>query len=128
MDINDRFEDACSLIIGKEQNKTGIGTLGEKTLHVVLKYTFEPDATKHEIKIESYCADIKNDKGIIEIQTRSFNALRKKLAFFLENQVVTIVYPIPKRKWIIWIDDKTGKTTDKRKSPKVGKACQPPHA
>jgi len=98
----------------------GIGTLGEKTLHAALKHYFEPNTTKHEIKIGSFVADIVTENGIIEIQTRSFDKLRKKLAVFLEITQVTVVYPIPKTKWLLWINKDTGEVTKKRKSPKRG--------
>lgn len=115
-----QFEDACNLIINRERERTSIGTLSEKTLHSVLKHTFEPDQRKQEIKIGTFYADIKNDKGIIEIQTRNFNALRKKLDFFLQDYTVTIVYPIACEKWLVWLDPTTGEVTKKRKSPKKG--------
>jgi len=124
MQIIEQFVNARNLIVGNEINRLGIGSLGEKTLHAVLKHTFEPDASKHEIKIGGFFADIVNLNGITEVQTRSFNALRKRLAFFLENYIVTIVYPIAQRKWLVWIDPETGECTKRRKSPKTGKACE----
>ena len=89
-----------------------------------MKHTFEPDENKHEIKIGRFYADIQNDSGIFEIQTRSFNALRKKLSFFLENNIVTVIYPIPHQKWLVWIDNDFGQISKKRKSPKVGTVYQ----
>lgn len=115
-----RFDDACDTIIGKNREKCGIGTLGEKTLHAVLKQYFELQTEKHEIKIGRYVADIVSENEIIEIQTQGFNNLRKKLESFLDCMEVTVVYPIPKTKWLCWIDEKTGEITKKRKSPKVG--------
>jgi len=103
--------------------KKGIGTLGEKTLHATLKHHFEPDATKHEIKMGSFIADIVKENDIIEIQTSAFDRLRKKLTEFLEMTSVTIVYPIPKTKWLLWIDEETGIVTKKRKSPRRGHIC-----
>ena len=103
-----------------EPDRKTIGTLREKTLHAVIKHYYEPDASKHEITVGSYVADIVTDGGIIEIQTGSFAKLRKKLAVFLQTSPVTVVYPLPKTKWLIWIDEKTGETTKKRKSPKQG--------
>lgn len=123
-----KFIEACKNIIQIErgQNGTGdsprsIGTLGEKTLHAVLKQYYEPDRANHERKIGSFVADIVNDAGIIEIQTRAFDKLRKKLAGFLEIYPVTVIYPIPKTKWLLWIDTQTGEITKKRKSPKQGR-------
>jgi len=116
-----RFRDACEKILSAERAKTGIGTFGEKSLHAILKLYFEPDKTKHEITVGSFIADIVADGAVIEIQTRSFDKLRKKLIELLEIYPVTVVYPIPKTKWISWIDAQTGETTKKRKSPKQGK-------
>ena len=115
-----KFYDACNMIIGKDREKCGIGTLGEKTLHAVLKQYFEPQTEKQEIKIGRYVADIVSENGIIEIQTRAFNTLRKKLESFLEFTDVTVVYPIPKTKWLCWIDKETGEVSKQRKSPKTG--------
>lgn len=93
-----KFKEACQSIIHIEREQNGIGTLGEKTLHAVLKQYYEPDKTNHERKVGSFVADIVTDSGIIEIQTRAFDKLRKKLAEFLEIAAVTVVYPIPKTK------------------------------
>lgn len=98
----------------------GIGTLNEKTLHITLKSYFEPDKSKHEIKVLGYVADIVNDSGIIEIQTQGLNRLRKKLDVLLDYTNVTIVYPIAQTKWLYWIDKETGEISKKRKSPKKG--------
>jgi hypothetical protein len=102
------------------ENAMLIGTLGEKTLHAVLKQYYEPDSARHEVKVGSFVADIVSDEGIIEIQTRAFDKLRKKLTEFLQFHHVTVVYPLPKTKWLIWIDEETGEATKKRKSPKQG--------
>ncbi|MCL2079775.1 MAG: hypothetical protein FWH17_08045 [Oscillospiraceae bacterium] len=98
----------------------GIGTLGEKTLHSAIKHYIEPDSSKHEVKIGAFVADIVTDEGIIEIQTRAFDKLRKKLAAFLEISPVMLVYPLPRVKYLMWIDGKTGDVSKKRKSPKLG--------
>ncbi len=99
----------------------GIGTLGEKTLHSVLKRYFEPDTSRHEVKIDGFVADIVSEGRIIEIQTRQFDKLRRKLACFLARTDVTVVYPVARTKWLIWIDEATGECTKKRKSPKTGR-------
>lgn len=118
-----RFEQICAQILASPQRQDGIGTLGEKTMHAVLKHYFEPHTQNHEIKIGGYVADIVGEDGIIEIQTRQFDRLRKKLTAFLQVCDVTIVHPIPHVKWLSWIDPDTGAVTKKRKSPKVGTPC-----
>ena len=79
----ERFADALSATLESERGGRGIGTLGEKTLHAVLKNYFEPNAANHEIKVGGFVADIVNDKGVTEIQTRSFDRLKRKLSTFL---------------------------------------------
>lgn len=114
------FEKACKEILRDARERNGIGTLGEKTLHAVLKKFYEPDISHQEIRIERFVADIFRDEEIIEIQTRSFQTMRKKLHVFLEKYPVTIVYPIVHKKWLYWIDEETGEVSKKRKSPKTG--------
>ncbi len=118
--MNDKFLEAKERHQQLEDTHSGIGTLGEKTLHAIIKYYFEPNVEKHEIKVGRYVADIFNEKGIVEVQTRNFAALRKKLDFFLKSYPVTIVYPVAYTKWIYWIDESTGVISKKRKSPKKG--------
>ena len=74
-----RFKEACDKIINKSRKQNGIGTLGEKTLHAVLKCYFEPHEDNQEISLGGYVADIAGENGVIEIQTRNFNVLRKQL-------------------------------------------------
>jgi hypothetical protein len=115
------FRQACGKVLNKENLLSGgIGTLGEKTLHSVLKNYFEQEQSRHEIKVGRYVADIVTENGIIEIQTRQFSALRQKLACFLEQSDVTVVYPVAQTKWLLWIDEATGEITKKRRSPKLG--------
>jgi hypothetical protein len=118
------FRKACELVTGAEPGsrpQKGIGTLGEKTLHSILKHYLEPSTDKHEIRLCGYVADISGDNGIIEVQTRQFNKLRRKLECFLLESHVILVYPVARTKWLFWIDQDTGETTKKRRSPKTGK-------
>ena len=115
-----RFEQAKAKIIGKDRQRLQIGTLSEKTVHAVVKNYYEPDEDKQEIPIEGMYADIFTGNEIIEIQTRSFDQVRKKLDRFLPKYPVTVVLPIPDTKWLIWIDEETGELSTPRKSPKKG--------
>ena len=96
-----RFEAAREKVIGGGKVQQGIGTLSEKTVHAVLKNYYAPDTDMHEIPIENFVADIYTGSEIVEIQTRSFNAMRRKLDAFLPLYPVTIVYPIPHEKWLL---------------------------
>lgn len=115
-----RFEQVKNKIIGVDRQRLGIGTLSEKTVHAILKNYYEPDEDRQEIPIDRYVADIYVENEIIEIQTGQFNRMRDKLKAFLPLYPVTIVYPIPRTKWLIWIDDESGELSQKRKSPKKG--------
>ena len=118
------FKQSCKKIISQERERLGIGTLSEKTVHAVLKNYLVPKETYHEQKCEGYVADILYEGEIIEIQTANFNTLRRKLDVFLPKYEVTICYPIPATKWLIWINEETGEITNKRKSPKCGTIYQ----
>lgn len=114
------FEAAKKKIIGVDRQRLGIGTLSEKTVHAILKNYYEPDEDRQEIPVENYVADIYARGEIIEIQTRQFDRMRDKLSAFLPLYPVTIVYPIPREKWLIWIDEESGELSRKRKSPVKG--------
>lgn len=116
------MDDEKEIFIDDENAGDIIGTLSERTLHSTLKSYYEPDTDKHEKRFLGFVADIVNESGIIEIQTGSFDRLRRKLDAFLAEIHVTVVYPATRYKWLTWIDPKTGETTSKRKSPKVGNA------
>ena len=116
----EQFIQSCDKVIHSEVVREGIGTLSEKTLHAVLKNYFEPNPSYHEIKIGRHYADICNEFGVIEIQTRQFNKLRTKLDVFLKDYEVTVVYPIPYIKTLYWVDELTGEISKGRKSPKKG--------
>ncbi|MBQ8288587.1 MAG: hypothetical protein IJX76_07445 [Clostridia bacterium] len=114
-----RFATAVSRVEA-DRLREGIGTLGEKTLHAVLKHFYQPDPAFHEQKIGSYFADIAKDGEIIEIQTRGLYRLKKKITAFLQKgYAVTVVHPVPRTRWIYWIDGE-GNLSNRRKSPKTG--------
>lgn len=115
-----RFEAAKEKIIGKNRARNGIGTLSEKTVHAVLKHYYAPDEEMHEIPVENCVADIYTGVEILEIQTRSFNRMRAKLERFLPLCPVTIIYPIPYKKMVYWIDPESGEISGGRKSPLTG--------
>lgn len=94
-----------------------IGTLREKTLHLVLKNYFAPDRANHEIPIRNYIVDAVTEEGVFEIQTRGLSRLKPKLTTLLEVCPVTVVYPIVESKWVCTVDT-NGQLRARRKSPK----------
>lgn len=111
-----KFLAAKNKTVNSSHGNRGIGTLGEKTLHAVLKAYYEPDCDSHEIKIGRFVADIVGENGIVEIQTRQLKKLVPKLRCFLEATDVTVVYPVPKIKNVCWLDEETGEISKSRKS------------
>ena len=114
------FEEVCHRVLHENIERTGIGTLAEKTIHAVLKNYYAPDVTHHEKKLAGFVADAYTGKEIFEIQTRNFNTLRRKLDAFLPLCDVNIVYPVAHTKYLRYIDPLTGEVTAPRKSPKRG--------
>ena len=101
----------------EDREKDKIGLLQEHTLHRVLKFYLSIDETSHEIKIGRMYADVVLDNHIYEIQTKSFNLMRKKLEVFLQNHDVTVVYPMALNK-TIYLTNEFGELVSVKKSPK----------
>lgn len=102
------------------QQRQGIGTLGERSLHAVLKYWIDPDDSHHEIRLERCVADVFDGRRVTEIQTRGFSALRPKLERLLEAYPVTVVHPLTWHKTLVWVDPASGEASKPRRSPKTG--------
>lgn len=112
----ERFEAACRLISSGGRLKSGIGTMGEGSVHAVLKNYFEPSQDSQELKVGGYVADIVGEDGIIEIQTGHFSGLKDKLGAFLPAARVTVVYPVYAKKRIVTVD-REGEAGKPRTSP-----------
>lgn len=120
---NDKAGFFCACIAADAETvhaSGGIGTLSEKKMHSVIKYFIEPDASKHESRVGNSIVDVKNESGVFEVQTASFNVLRKKLPSLLISNCVTVVHPIPFEKHIVKLNAVTGEIGKRRKSPKRG--------
>ena len=118
-----RFLEACREALAEGSRPGGIGVLGEKSLHAALKRYLESREACREVLVGRYVADIVNERGITEIQTAGFGRLREKLAFFLPNYPVTLVYPVAAVKWLISVGE-DGALSRRRRSPKTGGAWE----
>ncbi len=99
----------------------GIGRLGEKSVHGILKFLLDADLTHHEIKLpEGPVADIYDGEVITEIQTGSYPALAKKLARLLPHYKVRVVCPIVRDRYLHYINKEDGSIEKGRKSPLHG--------
>ncbi len=115
------FLRAQNAVLSSGIEREGIGTLSERALHRILKLAIEPNEGFHEQKILGSVADIKNEQGITEIQTRAFEKMRPKLEKLLPHFPVNLVYPIAREKRLHWIDPETREISEPRRSPKKGK-------
>lgn len=93
----------------------GIGTLSEKRLHAALKRCYAPDPSHREVAVGRYIADVFDGERIVEIQTAHFSYLRAKLKHFLALYPVTLVYPLPRMRYLIWTDPETGESSKPHK-------------
>lgn len=116
----ERFCEIKNRIVEGDRQRSGIGTLQEKTIHAILKEYYAPDKSMVEVSVGRYVADIFTGCEIMEIQTVHFDSLRKKLKCFLPDYPVTVIYPIPRTKYLIWIDTETGEGSKPRKSTVKG--------
>ena len=107
-----------SVLSESEDRAGGVGTLSEKMLHRILKYCIDQNPANHEVEFLGSIADVKNDNGIFEIQTRSFDKLAPKLARFLPDNRVTVIYPIEAEKTLRYVDKSDGSVTEPKRSPR----------
>ncbi len=115
------FEAAKALAEKRLATRESIGRLQEKRLHATLKFWLDADETHHEVKLPcGAVADIFDGERVTEIQNGNFSGFRIKLCRLLEEYPVTVMYPLPRKKTIYWVDPKTGDISKGNRSPKVG--------
>lgn len=96
-----------------------IGSLNEKPLHAALKEWYRDDGDCVEAPVEGFVVDLVRGGLLIEIQTRGFAAMRKKLDTLLDTHAIQLVHPVAETKWIVKLDDQ-GDEVSRRRSPKRG--------
>jgi hypothetical protein len=99
-----------------------IGSLNEQHLHSAIKgwYRDADDLVEHDV--DGFVIDIVRGDLLIEIQTRNFAAMRRKLDHLLDAHPVRIVHPVAAEKWIVKLDE-AGRETSRNRSPKRGIAA-----
>jgi len=102
-------------------DKPGIGTLQESSLHNALKKWYARPGDLLETKVGGYWIDIVRGDQLIEIQTKNFSSIRKKLERLVKDHPVRLVYPIAVERWILRIANISEQVLSTRKSPKRGK-------
>jgi hypothetical protein len=97
-----------------------ISTLNEKPLHEALKRWYTQPSDMLEVPVDGFVVDIVRGDLLIEIQTRNFAAIRRKLEKLVVHHAVRLVYPIPSEKWIVKVVDQENHPISRRRSPKRG--------
>jgi hypothetical protein len=100
----------------------GIGSLNEKPLHAALKDWYCREGDRVEEPVDGFVVDLVRAEQLIEIQTRSFSAMRRKFDRLLDTHPIRLVHPIASLKWIVKLDA-SGQETSRRRSPKQGIAA-----
>jgi hypothetical protein len=101
-----------------------IGTLQESSLHAALKAWYGRPGDEFEVRVDGAIIDIVRGKLLIEIQTRNFTHIKRKLARLTEHHRVRLIYPIAREKWIVKLDERMQAQISRRKSPKRGRVEQ----
>lgn len=99
----------------------GIGELNERALHSALKEWYSEPGDRLEVPLDGFVIDIVRDDLLIEIQTRGFSAIKRKVEDLSRRHRLRLVYPIALEKWLIKLPDADGKAATRRKSPKRGR-------
>ena len=97
-----------------------VGLLNEKPLHAALKAWYARAGDRTEVPVDGSFIDIVHDGLLIEIQTRGFAALKRKLEKLVTRHPVRLVYPIASEKWILRLADDGVTLLGRRKSPRRG--------
>jgi len=96
---------------------TSIGSLNEKPLHAARR-----EGDQVEAPVECFVVDLVRDGLLIEIQTRGFASMRRKLDRLLDSHQMLLVHPVAAEKWIVKVDE-DGREVSRRRSPKRGIAA-----
>ena len=96
-----------------------IGELRERSLHAALKRWYALPGDRTEVPLAGYVIDLVRRGTLIEIQTRGFGKLARKLTRLVSDHRVRLVHPIAQRKWIM-TTAADGHVLRRRASPKRG--------
>jgi hypothetical protein len=96
----------------------GIGTLQETSLHASLKRWYSQPGDSLEVVVDGFVIDIVRENLLIEIQTRNFSAIKRKLKQLVEKYPLRLVYPISLEKWIVHVAEDKVSVVRRRKSPR----------
>lgn len=99
---------------------THIGTLQETSLHAALKAWYARPGDETEAAVDGFLIDLRRGDTLIEIQTRNFAAMKRKLPQLVEHYPVRLIHPIAQEKWIVKSEADGETILSRRKSPRRG--------
>ena len=103
------------------KRSTRIGSLNEKPLHAALKKWIAGPHDQFEVSVDGFVIDIVQGDFLVEIQTKNFASIKRKIMTLTVGHKVRLVYPIAREKWIVKrATGRGGEVGDRRKSPKRG--------
>lgn len=101
---------------------TAIGSLNEQPLHAAIKEWYRRDGDLVEQPLDGFVIDLVRAGLLVEVQTRSFANMRRKLDRLLDAHPIRVVHPVAATKWIVKLDEHGG-VVSRRRSPKRGIAA-----
>ena len=96
-----------------------VGTLREKPLHADLKHWYARPGDALEVPLDGFVIDIVRGDLLVEIQTRGFASLKRKLGALLDEHAMRIVHPVAATRHLVKVDA-DGVLVSRRASPKHG--------
>lgn len=100
--------------------ENGINVYNEKSLHAALKQWYALPGDQLEVRVDGFIIDLVRGEQLVEIQTGSFNPLKRKLATLAQSHPVRLVFPIAAEKWILRQPQTGDAAPQRRKSPRHG--------
>ena len=94
--------------------------MNEYTLHSAIKQWYSLPGDRFEVNVGGFVVDVVQGSLLVEVQTRNFSAVKRKLQRLIGDHKVRLVYPIAKQKWIVRVTQ-SGEPLGRRKSPKKGR-------
>lgn len=92
--------------------RDGIGLLGEKWQHQIIKRYLTEDPAEHECRLSGtrFVSDVRAGNDIYEVQTGSFAPMVRKLERYFSDPALTVsvVHPLPAVRYLSWMDPATG--------------------
>jgi hypothetical protein len=104
-------------------NKDGrhrISTWNEKPLHAALKEWYARPGDRLEVPVDGFIVDIVRGDLLVEVQTRGFASIKRKLATLTAHHRLGLVYPVASEKWIVKLAEDDNTFHSRRKSPRRG--------